>query len=96
MGPPPRTTPATNRTSHEGSAMRLNPNRLSGLRAPTTGMGLSGAGSKIGRMHERTKSAAIGGSNVSGVPRPGSGMGMRNGLMSSIEKMGSYRGTRGE
>jgi hypothetical protein len=46
--------------------------------------------------HERTKSAAVGGGNVTGVPRPGSGMGIRNGLMSSIEKMGSYRGTRGE
>ncbi|KAK0638867.1 hypothetical protein B0T16DRAFT_422013 [Cercophora newfieldiana] len=96
MGPPPRTTPAANRASHEGSAMRLNPNRMSGLRAPTTGLGLSKE-SKIGRMsHERTKSAAVGGGNVTGVPRPGSGMGMRNGLMSSIEKMGSYRGARGE
>ncbi|KAK4444827.1 hypothetical protein QBC34DRAFT_414394 [Podospora aff. communis PSN243] len=97
MGPPPRTTPATARASHEGGAMRLNPNRLSGLRAPTSGLGLSKTESKIGRMpHERTKSAAIGGSNVTGVPRPGSGLGMRNGLMSSIEKMGSYRGVRGE
>lgn len=99
MGPPPRSTPVTARSTHvEGSAMRLNPNRLSGLRAPTTGLGLSKTSeSRIGRMpHERTKSAAIGGGNVSGVPRPGSGMGMRNGLMSSIEKMGSYRGTRGE
>ncbi|KAK0614080.1 hypothetical protein B0T14DRAFT_527606 [Immersiella caudata] len=97
MGPPPRTTPATVRASHEGSAMRLNPNRLSGLRAPTTGLGLSKTESKIGRMpHERTKSGAVGGGNVTGVPRPGSGMGMRNGLMSSIEKMGSYRGARGE
>ncbi|KAK4121131.1 hypothetical protein N657DRAFT_624245 [Parathielavia appendiculata] len=70
--------------------------RASGLRAPGAVMGLnnqktatsSGAESRIGRMsHERTKSAA----GVSGMPRPGSGQGLRSGgIMSSIEKMGSY------
>lgn len=58
--------------------------RPSGLRAPAAGA------SRIGKVgtHGRT------GSSVStGVPRPGSGMGMRSGgLLSSIEKMGSYRG----
>ncbi|KAK5652471.1 hypothetical protein OQA88_10515 [Cercophora sp. LCS_1] len=99
MGPPPRTTPLTARASHigapgEGSAMRMSTNRLSGIKAPGTASGIGRTGSKIGRVqHERTKSAApLGGGNVTGVPRPGSGLGMRNGLMSSIEKMGSYRG----
>ncbi|KAK0719541.1 hypothetical protein B0H67DRAFT_485637 [Lasiosphaeris hirsuta] len=67
--------------------------RVSGLRAPGGGPAASVSGlSKIGRMptHERAKSTALGGS---GVPRPGSGLGMRSGgIMSSIEKMGSYRG----
>ncbi|KAJ9156248.1 Kinetoplast-associated protein KAP [Pleurostoma richardsiae] len=64
--------------------------RASGLKAP----GSSHAGaSRIGRApvaghHERKHSAGA----ASGVPRPGSGMGMRSGIMSSIEKMGSYRG----
>jgi hypothetical protein len=73
--------------------------RASGLRAPGA-MGLSKASSagpaesRIGRVsHERTKSAAVVGSGAnggSGMPRPGSGQGLRSGIMSSIEKMGSY------
>ncbi|KAJ9138260.1 Kinetoplast-associated protein kap [Coniochaeta hoffmannii] len=58
--------------------------RPSGLRAPAAGA------SRIGKVgaHGRTGSTV-----TSGVPRPGSGMGMRSGgLLSSIEKMGSYRG----
>ena len=99
MGPPPRTTPSTNRTSYIAeagtSAMRISTSRMSGLRAPgTSGLGLSKPSeSKIGGVsHGRTKSGAVGGNNVTGVPRPGSGLGMRSGIMSSIEKMGSYRG----
>ncbi|KAL2131018.1 hypothetical protein VTI74DRAFT_5657 [Chaetomium olivicolor] len=73
--------------------------RASGLRAPgTTGLkGPGGAESRIGRMsHERAKSAAVmgsGNSAGSGMARPGSGQGLRStGIMSSIEKMGSYHG----
>ncbi|EON99883.1 hypothetical protein UCRPA7_4587 [Phaeoacremonium minimum UCRPA7] len=46
--------------------------------------------SRIGRMqqpHERKQSIGM-----SGIARPGSGQAVRNGIMSSIEKMGSYRG----
>jgi hypothetical protein len=97
-----RGTPATaKRMSATPSKMRVPPSpspaengfrgsigggiaRPSGLRAPGAGA------SRIGKVgaHGRT------GSSVStGVPRPGSGMGMRSGgLLSSIEKMGSYRG----
>ncbi|KAK3370295.1 hypothetical protein B0H63DRAFT_486698 [Podospora didyma] len=80
----------------------------SGLRAPGSSLKSSAASaiagpaeSRIGRFshHERTKSAALsgigGGGGVGGgmgLARPGSGMGMRSGIMSSIEKMGSYRG----
>ncbi|KAK1750594.1 hypothetical protein QBC47DRAFT_119777 [Echria macrotheca] len=103
--PPPRSTPLTARSTHmggvgggvdTGSAMRLSTGRTSGLKAPgSVSSGLARTGSKIGRVsHERAKSTAIGG-NVTGVPRPGSGMGMRSGIMSSIEKMGSYRGAGG-
>ncbi|KAK1829054.1 hypothetical protein QBC39DRAFT_384440 [Podospora conica] len=63
----------------EGGMMTVNKtaNRMSGLRAP-------GTTSKIGRVgvtHERTKSNAA-------MMRPGSG----SGIMTSIEKMGNYRG----
>lgn len=59
--------------------------RPSGLRAPAAGASRIG---KVGGAHGRTGSSVS-----SGVPRPGSGMGMRSGgLLSSIEKMGSYRG----
>lgn len=57
----------------------------SGLRAPGS---YAAAESKIGRsaVHERTRSNGIGG----GLPRP------RSGIMSSIEKMGNYRGRGGD
>ncbi|KAB5572718.1 hypothetical protein GE09DRAFT_1026213 [Coniochaeta sp. 2T2.1] len=63
--------------------------RPSGLRAPG-----AGGASRIGKVgggvgHGRTGSSVA----SAGLPRPGSGMGMRSGgLLSSIEKMGSYRG----
>ncbi|KAI1453713.1 hypothetical protein F4805DRAFT_442575 [Annulohypoxylon moriforme] len=68
-------------------------NRVSGLRAPgsvkkPTESRIGGIG---GIAHERSKN----GGSHGGIPRPGSGMGMRSGIMSSIEKMGNYRG-RGE
>ncbi|KAK6084560.1 hypothetical protein SCUP234_03349 [Seiridium cupressi] len=61
----------------------------SGLRAPGS-LKKSHTESRIGVMHERTKS----GGPQGGLPRPGM-MGARSGIMSSIEKMGNYRG-RGE
>ncbi|KAK3360284.1 hypothetical protein B0T25DRAFT_578262 [Lasiosphaeria hispida] len=88
-----------NGSTNNGGSFRgsISGPRASGLRAPGGGpvAGVSGL-SKIGRVptHERAKSAAMGGS---GVPRPGSGLGMRSGgIMSSIEKMGSYRGGRAD
>ncbi|KAB5554670.1 hypothetical protein GE09DRAFT_1189552 [Coniochaeta sp. 2T2.1] len=62
--------------------------RPSGLRAPGAG-GASRIGKVGGVGHGRTGSGVA----SAGLPRPGSGMGMRSGgLLSSIEKMGSYRG----
>lgn len=60
--------------------------RPTGLRAPGTA---SRIGKGVGGTHGRNGSTVS-----SGVPRPGSGLGMARptGLMSSIEKMGSYRG----
>lgn len=79
---PPSPAPGT--ASRENGNGTAKSNRMSGLRAP----GSVAAGSRIGRVtHGRTGS--------SGLARPGSGMAVRSGIMSSIEKMGSYRG-RGE
>lgn len=82
MRVPPSPSPAENyRRSVNGS---LGIARPSGLKAPGAGA------SRIGKVgaHGRTQSTAS-----SGVPRPGSGTGLRSGgLLSSIEKMGSYRG----
>ncbi|KAI1416077.1 hypothetical protein F5Y13DRAFT_154514 [Hypoxylon sp. FL1857] len=64
--------------------------RTSGLRAP--GSVKKPAESRIGGIsHERSKN----GGSHGGLPRPGSGLSARSGIMSSIEKMGNYRG-RGE
>jgi hypothetical protein len=78
--------------------LRGSISRASGLRAPTSISNIAPGESRIGRGgfgapagHERSRS----GSSSHGVPRPGSGLGVRSGIMSSIEKMGSYRG-RGE
>lgn len=75
--------------------------RISGLKPPSSSMMASGGaagGSRISRIghiqsqsqgHERKQGS------VGGIPRPGSGLAMRSGgLMSSIEKMGNYRGQR--
>lgn len=61
----------------------------SGLRAPGS-LKKSSTESRIGGMtHQRTKS----GGPQGGLPRPGSMIGApRSGIMSSIEKMGNYRG----
>ncbi|KAI5860886.1 hypothetical protein GGS23DRAFT_579364 [Durotheca rogersii] len=64
--------------------------RPSGLKAP--GSAKKPTESRIGGIsHERAKN----GGSQGGLPRPSSGIGMRSGIMSSIEKMGNYRG-RGE
>ncbi len=72
--------------------LRSSVSRSSGLKPPTNG------GSKIGRpgatAHERKQSAGPGAGG--GLPRPGSGMALRSGIMNSIEKMGNYRGGRAE
>ncbi|OTB01436.1 hypothetical protein M426DRAFT_323457 [Hypoxylon sp. CI-4A] len=61
--------------------------RPSGLRAP--GSVKKPTESRIGGIaHDRTKH----GGSQGGLPRPGSGLGSRSGIMSSIEKMGNYRG----
>jgi DNA repair exonuclease SbcCD ATPase subunit len=77
--------------------LRGSISRASGLRAPTSvsnnlgesRIGRGGFGASTG--HERSRS----GSSTRGIPRPGSGLGVRSGIMSSIEKMGNHRG-RGE
>ncbi|KAK3945838.1 hypothetical protein QBC46DRAFT_276617 [Diplogelasinospora grovesii] len=92
------TTPSTVRHAPAGESnfrgSIIGAPRASGLRAPG-GLKSSATESRIGRgpaAHERTKSSAS-----TGLQRPGSGLSMRpgggaGGIMSSIEKMGSYRG----
>jgi DNA repair exonuclease SbcCD ATPase subunit len=78
--------------------LRGSISRASGLRAPTSISSIPMGESRIGRGgfgapaggHERTRSGS-----AQGMVRPGSGLGYRSGIMSSIEKMGSYKG-RGE
>ncbi len=83
-GIPARSTPVASRVQ-EGLITSGSIKRPSGLRAPGS-LRPSATESKIGRMsHERTKSAGVG----------GGGVGMRSGIMNSIERMGNYRG-RGE
>jgi hypothetical protein len=61
--------------------------RPTGLRAPGTASRIGKGPVGISAAHGRTQSVHTG-----GLARPGSGLGSRGGLMSSIEKMGSYRG----
>ncbi|CAI4215178.1 unnamed protein product [Parascedosporium putredinis] len=81
-GPAPSAlrTPASNRHSMIEAPRSAT---KSGLRAPGS---YAAAESRIGRSaaHERTKSSGL------ALPRP------RSGIMSSIEKMGNYRGRTGE
>ncbi|KAI1806007.1 hypothetical protein F4811DRAFT_512345 [Daldinia bambusicola] len=88
--PPPR--PTVTKTQHTGpeSFRHSIGSRPSGLRAP--GSVKKPAESRIGGIaHDRSRN----GGSQGGLPRPGSGTAMRSGIMSSIEKMGNYRG-RGE
>jgi phage shock protein A len=89
-------TPRAQNQAHAIENLRGSISRASGLRAPTSISSIAPGESRIGRGgfgvpaasgHDRSGSAHGG--------RPGSGMGYRSGLMSSIEKMGNYRG-RGE
>jgi len=73
--------------------------RASGLRAPNfasgpgNGAGAQSGESRIGRVDRSRSGSAQGVRPGSGLGvRPGSGLGMRSGIMSSIEKMGNYRG----
>ncbi|KAI1084935.1 hypothetical protein F5B20DRAFT_520317 [Whalleya microplaca] len=90
--PAPARTPAPSRPSVANAQApadnyRTSAGRTSGLRAP--GSVKKPTQSRIGGIaHERNKN----GGSHSGLARPGSGMGMRSGIMSSIEKMGNYRG----
>ena len=78
--------------------LRGSISRASGLRAPSSisttvpaesRIGRGGFGAPAGSGHERSRSGSAQGG------RPGSGLGYRSGIMSSIEKMGNYKG-RGE
>jgi len=73
--------------------LRGSISRASGLRAPTSistsgesRIGRGGFGAPAGHGHEGSRSGSTQGT------RPGSGLGYRSGIMSSIEKMGSYKG----
>lgn len=69
--------PGESKIGGNSSSNHINNNRAAAAAALTGGTN-----------HERTKS--VGGA---GIPRPGSGyFGARSGIMSSIERMGSYRG----
>ena len=79
--------------------LRGSISRASGLRAPNfasgpgNGTGSQSSESRIGRVDRSRSGSAQGVRPGSGLGvRPGSGLGMRSGIMSSIEKMGSYKG----
>ncbi|KAH7148605.1 hypothetical protein EDB81DRAFT_468265 [Dactylonectria macrodidyma] len=73
---------------HERQSEAKTPKRtMEQLRSSTRGSGLRAPGSSLRAPHERTKSAG-------GLPRPGGVP--RSGIMSSIEKMGNYRGRGAE
>lgn len=76
--------------------LRGSISRASGLRAPTSISSTAGE-SRIGRGGFGVPGLGLGGRDRSSSQskRPGSGLGYRSGIMSSIEKMGNHRG-RGE
>ncbi|KAI8633903.1 hypothetical protein F5Y19DRAFT_257228 [Xylariaceae sp. FL1651] len=80
---PPPSPPVVKTQTTTANNFRSSVGRASGLRAP--GSVKKPAESRIGGVGGERK---IGG----GLPRPGSGTGSRSGIMSSIEKMGNYRG----
>ncbi|KAH6899842.1 hypothetical protein B0T10DRAFT_452380 [Thelonectria olida] len=82
--PTPAKPQAAPQERHDRQPEAKTPKRnLEHLRSSVRGSGLRAPGSSLRAPHERTKSAG-------GLPRPG-GI-PRSGIMSSIEKMGSYRG----
>jgi len=90
--------PQQSRPASTVENLRGSISRASGLRAPSTisttvpsesRIGRGGFGMPAGSGHERARSGSAQGG------RPGSGLGYRSGIMSSIEKMGNYKG-RGE
>ncbi|KAI9048735.1 hypothetical protein LZ554_007566 [Drepanopeziza brunnea f. sp. 'monogermtubi'] len=92
-------TPHTQAQHSKAEDLRGSLSRASGLRAPT-GIAKPGGGeSRIGRGGFGAPSSAASSRERSGsalaMSRPGSGLGYRSGIMSNIEKMGSYKG-RGE
>jgi DNA repair exonuclease SbcCD ATPase subunit len=96
MDPAPAalSAPSFPQASSHVENLRGSISRASGLRAPAnisveSRIGRGGFGAPAGSGHERSRSGSAQGT------RPGSGLGYRSGIMSSIEKMGSYRG-RGE
>ncbi|KAH8592763.1 hypothetical protein B0O99DRAFT_516855 [Bisporella sp. PMI_857] len=84
--PSTKTAPPAQNQASTVENLRGSISRASGLRAPTS---LGGFGAPAAPGHERSRSGSSQGM------RPGSGLGYRSGIMSSIEKMGSHKG-RGE
>ena len=93
---PAVSSPQPRRQTSTVENLRGSISRASGLRPPTSISSTVASGeSRIGRggfgapapaNQERSRSGSAQGT------RPGSGLGYRSGIMSSIEKMGSYRG----
>ncbi|KAI1756421.1 hypothetical protein F4782DRAFT_486128 [Xylaria castorea] len=82
--PPPPSPPAAKpQPPPTTNNFRSSISRTSGLRAP--GSVKKPTESRIGGLGSERKAGG-------GLPRPGSGTGGRSGIMSSIEKMGNYRG----
>ncbi|KAF2973062.1 hypothetical protein GQX73_g616 [Xylaria multiplex] len=83
---PPPPPPAAKPQPATIDTFRSSVGRGSGLRPP--GSVKRPTESRIGGLGNERKIGGGGG----GLPRPGSGTGSRSGIMSSIEKMGNYRG----
>lgn len=88
------TAPHVPQTNSQVENLRGSISRASGLRAPSSissapgesRIGRGGFGALAGSSQERSRSGSAQST------RPGSGLGYRSGIMSSIEKMGSYKG----
>lgn len=92
--PANQTAPNILQTASHVENLRGSISRASDLRAPTSisavpgesRIGKGGFGAPVGSGYEKSRSGSAQGM------RPGSGLGYRSGIMSSIEKMGSYKG----
>lgn len=87
--------PEMHNQSHAIENLRGSISRASGLRAPTSISSIAPGESRIGRGGFGISTASGRDRSGSQGRRPGSGLGYRSGIMSSIEKMGNHRG-RGE